>query len=444
MTALLDGITVLDISEYIAGPSCGSLLADLGARVIKIEPPDGAEERRLTSPARYRGNTRIALAFNRGKVSLALDLRQPEGRAVLYRLVPRVDVVIENLSPAAAKKLGIDYPTLSAINPRLIFVSSTAFGDVGPYAQRKGFDIIAHAASGVMSNYADEAAVPRGPGAIPYVDIATGMFNALGIVSALFHRQRTGEGQKLETSLFSTGLALQAQSLLHIDRLDARQHEIERETLRTARAAGKTHTQVIDEFAELRLREDLPDTARPIEVPDCAHRPTDRQVYPYYRVYPTSDGYLCIAALNRSLRAKLCAVLGLDDEHVHVDLGASSDRAYDDQKALMRAIEQRLLQQPNAYWQERLEAIGVPCGPVNYRAHLYDDPQVAALDMMWQLDNRELGSYRMPGHPVRYSKTPVGATRGAPALGEHSDTLLGELGYTADEIAALRRAGIVR
>ena len=444
MTALLDGITVLDISEYIAGPSCGSLLADLGARVIKLEPPDGAEERRLTSPERYRGNTRIALAFNRGKASLALDLREPEGRAVLYKLVPKVDVVIENLAPAAAKKLGIDYPTLSAINPQLIFVSSTAFGDIGPYHQRKGFDIIAHAASGVMSNYADEAAVPRGPGAIPYVDIATGMFNALGIVSALFHRQRTGEGQKLETSLFSTGLALQAQTLLHIDRLDARQHALELETLRTARAAGKTHTQVIDEFAELRLREDLPETARPIEVPDCAHRPTDRQVYPYYRVYPTSDGYLCIAALNRSLRAKLCSVLGLDDAHVHVDLGASSDRAYDDQKALMREIEQRLLQHPNAHWQERLEAVGVPCGPVNYRAHLYDDPQVQALEMMWQLENRELGSYRMPGHPIRFSRTPARPTSGAPTLGEHSEALLDELGYTANQIAALKQAGIVR
>jgi crotonobetainyl-CoA:carnitine CoA-transferase CaiB-like acyl-CoA transferase len=444
VTALLDGITVLDISEYIAGPCCGSLLADLGARVIKVEPPDGAEERRLASQERYAGNTRIALAFNRGKTSLALDLRTPEGRAVLYKLVPEVDVVIENVTPHAARKLGIDYAALSAINPRLIFLSSTAFGDIGPYHQRKGFDIIAHAASGVMSNYADEMGIPRGPGAIPYIDIATGIFNALGVVSALYHRQRTGEGQKLETSLFSTGLALQAQALLHIDRLDARQHAIELETLRTARQAGKNHTQLIDEFTELRLREDLPETARPVEVPDCAHRPTDRQVYPYYRVYPTSDGYLCIAALNRSLREKLIGALQLDDEHVHVDLGSSSDRAYHDQKALMHAIEQRLIQHPNAYWQERLEAAGVPCGPVNYRANLYDDPQVEALGMMWRLENRQLGSYRIPGHPVRFSKTPARATSGAPVLGEHSEALLEELGYTPEEIASLKRAGIVR
>jgi CoA:oxalate CoA-transferase len=195
VTSLLEGVTVVDISEYIAGPYCGSLLADLGARVIKVEPPDGAEERRLGSRTRYRGNTRMALAYNRGKESLALDLRKPEGREVLYRLIPQADVVIQNFVPSAAKKLGVDYEALSAIKPDLIFVSSTAFGEAGPYQKRKGFDIIAHAASGIMANYADEDGAPRGPGAINYIDIGTGMFNAFGIVAALYHRARTGEGR---------------------------------------------------------------------------------------------------------------------------------------------------------------------------------------------------------------------------------------------------------
>jgi crotonobetainyl-CoA:carnitine CoA-transferase CaiB-like acyl-CoA transferase len=444
VSAILDGVTVLDISEYIAGPYCGSLLADLGARVIKVEPPDGAEERRLGSRERYRGNTRMALAYNRGKESLALDLRKPEGRALLYEWVPKVDVVIQNFVPSAAKKLGIDYDALSAINPRLIFVSSTAFGEVGPYQKRKGFDIIAHAASGVMSNYADEDGAPRGPGAINYMDIGTGMFNALGIVAALYHRERTGEGQKIETSLFSTGLALQAQNLIHIDRLDERQHAAELELLRTARGEGKKHTQVIDEFATMRLREDMPDSKRPIEVPDCAHRPTDRQVYPYYRVYPTGDGYLSIAALNRNLREKLCAVLEMTDPHVHVDLGNSSDQMYYEQKTLMRTIEQRLLQHPNGYWIERLETAGIPCGPVSYRPNLYVDPQVQALDMMWTLENRDIGPYKTPGHPIRFSKSPAAASSGAPSLGQHSDALLAEAGHTPEQIALLRQNGIVR
>lgn len=444
MTTLLRGVTVVDISEYIAGPYCGSLLADLGARVIKVEPPDGAEERRLGNRNRYRGNTRMALAYNRGKESLAVDLRKPEGREVLYRLIPKADVVIQNFVPSAAKKLGIDYEALCAIKPDLIFVSSTAFGEVGPYQKRKGFDIIAHAASGIMSNYADDEGAPRGPGAINFIDIGTGMFNALGIAAALYHRALTGQGQKIETSLFATGLAYQAQNVVHIDRLDARQHAAELELLRTARQQGKNHTAVVDEFAEMRLREDMPDTTRPIEVPECAHRPTDVQVYPYYRVYATGDGYLSIAALNRALREKLCAVLEIDDPHTGVDLGNTSDEVYYAQKTLMRTVEHRLLQKTNAEWLAQLEAAGIPCGPVSYRPNLYDDPQVQALDMMWHLDNSELGPYRAPGHPIRFSKTPAEKRGGTPTLGEHTFKLLAELGYSEAEIAGLRETSIVK
>jgi formyl-CoA transferase len=441
--SILAGIVVLDISEYIAGPYCGSLLADMGARVIKVEPPDGAEERRLGTRERYRGNTRVALAYNRGKESLAVDLRSRDGREILHKLAAIADVVIENFPLPVAQKLGIDYESLSAINPKIVFVSSTAFGEVGPYGRRKGFDIIAHAASGIMSNYADEDGEPRGPGAINYIDIGTAMFNALGVVSALYHRLRTGRGQKLETSLFSTGLALQAQNLIHIDALDERQRAQELEVLRTARQAGKKHTQVVDEFAEIRLREDMPETTRPVEVPECQHRPTDRKVYPYYRVYPTADGYLCIAALNRNLREKLCAVLEIHDEHVDVDLGNASDLVYYEQKGLMSRIEGRLLEKPNAHWLECLEAAGVPCGQVNYRPNLYDDPQVRALNMMWHLHNDELGSYETPGHPVRFSKTPIAPGRGAPTLGAHTEAVLASLGYSADDIARLKQARVV-
>ena len=440
----LTGVTVLEFAEYIAGPYCGFLLSDLGARVIKVEPPDGAEERRLGNRRRYRGNTRMSLAFNRGKESMAIDLRCAQGQELVHALVPRVDVVIQNFVPGVAEKLRIDYETLSAINPRLIFLSSTAFGEVGPYKQRKGFDIIAHAASGIMSNYADEVGAPRGPGAINYIDITAGVFNALGVVSALRHRDRTGVGQKIETSLFSAGLALQGQLLVHVDGLDEAERDRERELLRTARGDGKKHTQIIDQIAEMRLREEMPETMRPIEVPDCTHRPTDRQVYPYYRVYPTGDGYLSIAALNRGLREKVCAVLGITDEHIDVDLGNASDAAYFGQKAIMRTIEERLREHPNAYWMQKMEAAGVPCGPVSYAANLYDDPQALALGMMWKLENRELGAYRTVGNPIRFSETPVEPRRGSPTLGEDTDALLLELGLSAEEIRRHREAGVVK
>jgi formyl-CoA transferase len=440
----LSGVTILDFSEYIAGPYCGFLLADLGARVIKVEPPDGAEERRLGNRERYRGNTRMSLAFNRGKESLSVDLRRPEGRDIIHRLVPEVDVVIENFVPSVAEKLGIDHAALSALNPRLIFLSSTAFGESGPYRKRKGFDIIAHAASGIMSNYADENGAPRGPGAINYIDITTGVFNALGIVTALLHRERSGEGQKLETSLFATGLALQAQLLVYIDELDEQLRARELELLRTARASGKRHTEVIDEIVEMRLRTDMPSTTRPVEVPDCRHRPTDRQVYPYYRVYPTRDGYLAVAALNRALREKLCAVLGVVDEHVDVDLGNASDEAYHHQKSMMQKIEARLLQEPNAHWVERLEAAGVPCSPVSYAANLYDDPQARALDMIWELENADLGKYKTIGHPIAYSKTPARPGKGAPVIGADSETVLSGAGFTPEEIRRFKESGVVK
>ena len=444
MNSLLRGVTVLDFSEYIAGPYCGLLLADLGARVIKVEPPDGAEERRLGAAKRYRGNTRMSLAFNRGKESLSVDLRQQGGRDIIYALVGNVDVVVQNFVPGAAEKLGIDYDTLCGINKKLIFLSSTAFGDVGPYRKRKGFDIIAHAASGVMSNYADEEGAPRGPLGIPYIDIGTGMLNALAIVSALYHRDKAGEGQKIETSLFSTGMALQAMNMIHVDSLDAEQHQEEVRVLRTAHREGKKHTHIVDQFAEMRLRADQPDTARPIEVPDCLHRPTDRQVYPYYRVYETGDGYIGIAALNRGQRDKLCAALGIADEDVDMNLGQISDAAYVRQKAQMRVIEEHLKLESNRHWMQVLEAAGVPCGPVNYRSDLYTDPQAQALNLVWELENRDLGKYKTSGHPIRFLKTPALPGKGAPALGEHTAAVLRQFGYGDEEIARLKATGIVK
>jgi crotonobetainyl-CoA:carnitine CoA-transferase CaiB-like acyl-CoA transferase len=442
---ILKDILVIDFSEYIAGPYCGFLLADFGARVIKIEPPDGAEERRVGGAIeRYQGNARMSLAFNRGKESLALDLQKPAGREIVYRMVKDADVVVQNFAPGIAQKIGIDYDTLAKINPRLIFLSSTAFGETGPYRKRKGFDIIAHAASGVMSNYADEEGAPRGPGGIPFIDIGTGMLNALGILAALYHRDRTGIGQKLDTSLFATGLTLQAMQMVHVESLDAERLAEEAATLKTAHAHGMKHTQIIDKFAELRLRSDQPQTVRPIEVPDCLHRPTDRQTYPYYRVYGTGDGYISIAALNRALREKVCAALQISDPHVDQDTGSIADEAYFRQKEMMRVIETRLKTQSSEHWLQLLEQAGVPCGRVNYRSDLYTDPQALAQDLICEVRNRDLGPYQAAGHPIRFSQTPVAVGTGAPSLGEHSAQVLRQFGYSDDDIAQLQAARIVK
>ena len=444
MNSLLAGITILDFSEYIAGPYCAALLGDFGARVIKVEPPDGAEERRLGNAKRSGGNTRMLLAFNRGKESVAIDLHQPAGRELIYRMVERVDVVVQNFAPGVAEKLGIDYDALASRNPRLIFLSSTAFGEVGPHRKRKGFDIIAHAASGVMANYSDENGAPRGPLGIHYIDIATAIFNALSIVAALHHRSKTGVGQKIESSLFSTGLALQTVGMIAVDSLDRQQLADEVQLLKTAHAEGKDHTAIIDAFAQMRLRNDQPDTLRAVEVPDCRHRPTDVNVYPYYRVYETRDGYISIAALNRGLRQRLCDALGVVDPDIERNSGDIADDEYVRQKDLMHAIEAALKQNSNAHWLSTLEAAGVPCGPINYRTDLYEDAQAAALNLIWELEHRDLGRYQTVGHPVRFGHTPVTPGKGAPALGEHTDTVLAEFGLERTQIERLRKEGVLR
>jgi len=441
---MLEGITVLDFSEYIAGPYCGFLLADLGADVIKIEPPDGSEERRWGNSQRYKGNTRTSLTMNRGKRSLCLDMGREEARRVVYRLVERADIILQNYAPGAAKKLGIDYDTLAAVNKGIIFISSTAFGEVGPYQNRRGFDIIAHAAAGIMAGYADSDGNPRGPGGSPYVDIGTGMLNAFSAVAALFDRTRTGMGQKIETSLFSTGMALLATGFAKIEELDRDRHQEELALLKDAAREGKTHTQIIDAIARLRMRHEMPDSTREMEVPDCNHRPSDRQAFPYYRIYETADGFISIAALTSRQRKNTCEAIGIQDTGAGVELSEMNDAVIENMRSLRKRLEDRFREKTNTEWIESLEKAGVPCGPVNYTANLFYDQQVQALDMIWDLHNSELGPYKMVGHPIRFARNPVKAGIGAPTLGEHSAGVLAQFGFNPVEIDEFKKQGIVK
>lgn len=444
MKQLLDGILVLDFSHWIAGPYAGMFLADMGAEVIKIEPPEGAEERRMGNTERYRGNTRMSLTLNRGKKGFCVDLKQETGKKIVYQLVKKADVVIQNYAPGVALRLGIDYETFSKINDKIIFVSSTAFGESGPYQFRKGFDIIAHAASGIMAGYADELGNPKGPGGSPYIDLSTAMLNAMSVISALYHRTRTGEGQKIETSLFNTGMALQASGFIKIEKLDSEMHEEMKEILRTAREKKMIHTQIYDKFAEMRLRNEQPGSTRPVEVPDCNHRPSDRQVYPYYRIYQVKDGYMSIAALTTKQRASVNEVLGIEDKFAQVEIGDGTDESYFHQKEVMKKMEERLGEKTKDEWIEALENAGVPCGPVNYSVDLYENAHALDMNMVWALENPVSGPYKMVGHPIKFTRTPVKPTRGAPALGENNIEILKSLGYDDNQIEELRKQAVVK
>jgi crotonobetainyl-CoA:carnitine CoA-transferase CaiB-like acyl-CoA transferase len=444
MASLLDGILVLDFTHWIAGPYCGLLLSDMGAEVIKVESPEGAEERRMGNTERYHGNTRMSLTLNRGKKGLCVDLKSEEGKKIVYDLVKKADIIIQNYGPGIAKKLGIDYETLSEINDKLIFLSSTAFGESGPYQFRKGYDLIAHAASGIMAGYADEDGNPRGPGGSPYIDIGTAMLNAMSAVAALYYRTQTGIGQKIETSLFNTGIALLAPGFIEIDKLDREMHKEMLEVLKTAHDNHMRHTQVIDKFSMLRLRNEQPGSEREVEVPDCNHRPSDRQVYPYYRIYQTKDGYISIGALAAKQRINVSEVLGVEDKYAYLDLGNGNDETYFYQKEVMKKMEDVLGEKSTDEWIKILEDVGVPCGPVNYGVTLFRDPHAIDQNMVWSLDNPVSGPYKMMGHPVKYTKTPVKPTTGAPALGEDTVEVLKKLGYTDEKIEELKAKKIVK
>ncbi len=442
--SLLDGILVLEFTHWIAGPYAGLFLADMGAEVIKIEPPEGAEERRMGNTQRYQGNTRLSLTLNRGKKGLCVDLKSEAGQKIIYQLAEKADIVLQNYAPGVAKKMGIDYETLSKINNKIIFISSTAFGESGPYSLRKGFDIIAHAASGIMSMYADEMGNPRGPGGSAYVDIGTAMLNAMSALAALYYRTQTGVGQKIETSLFNTGMALLASGLIRIEKLDTELYQNMLEVLNTARANNMKHTQIIDRFALMSLRNEEPDSTRAIEVPDCNHRPSDRQVFPYYRVYQTKDGFISIAALTSRQRLAMCAVLGVEDEFAHQSLGDRNDQTYFHQKEVMKKIEGILGEKNTSEWIEILEEAGVPCGILNYSATIYDDPHALAQNMIWSLENPVSGPYQMVGNPIKFTKTPIKPTKGAPALGENSVEILKGLGYVDDQIEEWKKQGVIK
>lgn len=440
----LDGILVLDFSHWIAGPYAGMLLADMGAEVIKIEPPEGAEERRMGNRERYKGNTRLSLTLNRGKKGLCVDLKQEAGKKIIHQLVEKADIVIQNYAPGVAQRLGIDYDTFSRINGKLIFISSTAFGESGPYKTRKGFDIIAHAASGVMAGYADELGNPRGPGGSPYIDVGTAMLNAMSAVTALYHRSQTGEGQKIETCLFNTGMALQASGFIKIEKLDNELHKEMKEVLRTARQKEMKHTQIIDRFSEMRLRNEQPESTRDVEVPDCNHRPSDRLTYPYYRIYQVRDGFMSIAALTVKQRISVGEVLGIEDKYAHIDLGNGTDEMYFYQKEIMKKIEERLGEKTRDEWIDNLEKAGVPCGPVNYSVDLFDDPHAMDMNMIWSLENPVSGPYKMVGNPIKFTKTPIKPTKGAPVLGQDTTEILRILRYDDQQIEELRNQAVVK
>jgi len=370
------------------------LLADMGADVIKIEPPGGENTRGMDLEL-APGVSAPFLAVNRNKRGLVLDLKRAEGVAILKKLVASADILIENYRPGVAKRLGVGYATLSAINPRLIYCSISGFGQTGPYADRGGYDLIAQGMSGIMSATGSEGGAPVKVG-VPITDLGAGLFGVFGILCALRARHVTGRGQLVDTSLFEAGLSLSA--------WEATEYWF---TGQIPRGLGTAHR---------------------LNAP--------------YQAFRASDGHFTVGAANNNLFPRFCALLGLDHLVKDPRFDNVANRLQH-RAALESLIEAVTIRHPRAHWLAKCEEAGVPAGPIYSVPEALDDPHARARGMVQELTHPQAGRVKGLGNPVKMSKTPPVMAKAAPMLGENTDAILRELGFDEPEISRLRADEVI-
>jgi crotonobetainyl-CoA:carnitine CoA-transferase CaiB-like acyl-CoA transferase len=393
MSGPLDGVKVLELAQIMAGPTCGMLLADLGADVIKVERVPGGDDTRAMSRPSVAGEAAAFMAMNRNKRGIALNLKLPAAQAALKRMVARADVLIENYRKGTMEKLGLGYEGLKKINPALIYCSISGFGRTGPYADRGGYDLIAQGMSGLMAITGEPGRAPVKHGA-PTCDINAGMLGALGVVAAYVHRLKTGEGQLVDTSLYEAGIHQTFwQSAIYFA---------------TGEAPGPSGS------------------AHILSAP--------------YQAFRAADGWLTIGGANQGNWERMVRVLGAP-EWLSDPRFADNTERMKNLAALTEIMSARLRS-----WKVRdliaaLEAEGVPCGPINSIADMVADPQTAARDMVVELEHTRAGRTRALGLPIKLSASPGKVARAAPVLGQHTREVLGEFGFSSGEIDALVASG---
>ena len=391
--AALSGMTVIDCSQVMAGPFCTMLLADLGADVIKVEPPSGDSTRQMPGPG--GGESPSYWALNRNKRGMVINLKHQAGVEIVRTLAATADVFVENFRPGVMDSLGLGYPVLAAQHRGLIYASISGFGQHGPYAARGGFDLVAQGMSGIMSVTGDAGLPPMKCG-LPITDLGAGLFATYAILAAYAYRQRTGEGQHIDTSLLEAGIALS-----------------------------------VWEAAEYWSGRGIP---QPM---GSAHRMSGP-----YQAIRCADGYITLGAASQRTWERLCQALGRAELITRPEFATDGDRVRH-RRELVPLIEEITRAKPMQHWLDMLEDAGVPCGPILNYAQVFDDPHVRHRGMVQQLDHPVGGRINQLGPPVKLSATPARLRRPAPTFGQHTAEVLGELGYDQATIKQLAAVGAV-
>jgi CoA:oxalate CoA-transferase len=391
----LEKIRVLDFTRVLAGPFCTMLLADMGAEVIKVEHPKGGDDSRAFGPF-VEGESAYFMSINRNKKSMTLNLKSPRAVELVKKMIPSFDVVVENFRPGVMDKLGIGYEELKKINPRLIYASSSGFGYTGPYSQLPAYDLIVQGMGGVMSITGDSEDKPQKSGS-SIGDIFAGVFCAVGILGALEARHETGKGQMVDVAMLDCQVSILENAISRYLTTGADPKPI-----------GNRHSSITP-----------------------------------FATFKTTDGFINIAVGNDSLWEKFCDQIGekglVGDERF--ESNALRTANWDELEPLLAGAMKK---DSTASWIERLRRVGVPCGPINKVSQVLQDPQVAAREMILEVDHSKAGRQKIPGCPIKLSETPCAVETAAPLLGAQTEDILAEfLSLSAEEMQSLRKEGVL-
>ena len=392
----LDGVRVIELAHIMAGPCCGLMLADMGADVIKLEKAPAGDDSRRFLPPDIDGESAAFMMMNRNKRGIVVDLKTEDGKQVLSRLLAKADVVIENYRKGTMERLGLGYESLKKTNPGLIYCEISGFGRTGPYAERGGFDLIAQGMSGLMSITGEAPGRPPIKCGEPMADITAGILGAMGVLAAYIERAKTGKGQRVDTSLFEAGIV----------------HTYWQSAI--AMASGTSPGPM--------------GSAHPLNAP--------------YEAFETSDGWITLGAANQANWLKLLDLIAAPELGEDPRFKDNHDRITH-RFELAGALAPIFLTRTSDEWLSRLEAAGVPAGPVLDVAEMHRDPQTLAREMVTEVPHTKLGLVKTLGAPVKFSATPGGVTHGAPLLGEHTREVLSEYSYHDKEIDLLINNGTV-